>query len=984
MHKTRLSLVWVMMMMLGVFAPVSHAQTACSIRSVVGASESAKGHVAFTDGTPLNLRDAPSRSATVIERLPEGTNFTLLDSTPTCADGIHWYHIAVGALDGWVAEAVDDAGYFILSGHLDLGGVAPSDVQVVYFDAYSSDAAGLGGQLVVEDGNCGSLPPLELTYSEYNEAYIELVAGVVGFYTGYDSTPVDMGTNVPITVGRPVCSFGARYYPTFYNSFEFVPESVDGQYVVQPFMLNPTPAALSVPMEQPQITTFNHPLPTVTPDESLYVPDDWVWEPIYDRDVPDPSQLVLPERYQGGMPNLPVDLSQVLFVEQAGLSNDGLVKLATNGFVVVPGGYSYFDQAYYPSAAWNPAEGNPTFVTTDTMLNALYLVYENTQRYLETEALYGVINQVVAASLADALLTYEASIGTALYPEARAATLYYLVAAMLLDEGLDEYMGFFPSETRRTTQVLATVPDDLQEEAFAVVTMIKSAQGQARLSFLDDYEEDFSQYKPRSYYAGNPLLESYFRGMMWLGRITFRAKSDYETRTGVLVLRALKNGGMLAELDKMDAVLRYLVGSADDLTYTDLLPLATAVYGEDMALTFILDNEGRGTLAAYRDGLNALPGPRINSLILPVGVRAEQVDELTRGFRVFGQRFTFDAYALQNLVFPAVGTQELFRPLPTAEDVAAVLGSDIAYAQVANDAQYLHFVENMTRLREEVNVISSAGWHETFYGAWLHAIQPLLVRNPVLLPPAMQTDAWKARDLNTALGSYAELKHATLLYAEQAYGGRGGGGGQPPLTAYGVVEPNPLVFARVAILADLLPAKLKEYGYYDNPMMYGNLNVVMNASKQLAQLSANLADMARREIAGESLTEDQLYLLQEYFGGVLGSIRNTVQDLQTEPPNCAALVADIASNPSTNQILYVGTGSIDLIYVITGGPYGLQLTRGAVYSSYSVIGDAQSRLTDDDWRVRFGTESQPFRPAWSEQYLDTIAADNRFACAPRR
>ena len=38
---------------------------------------------------------------------------------------------------------------------------------------------------------------------------------------------------------------------------------------------------------------------------------------------------------------------------------------------------------------------------------------------------------------------------------------------------------------------------------------------------LEDYEEDFSQYKPRSYYAGNPLLESYFRAMMWMGRITF-------------------------------------------------------------------------------------------------------------------------------------------------------------------------------------------------------------------------------------------------------------------------------------------------------------------------------------------------------------------------------------------------------------------------------------------------------------------------------
>ena len=40
----------------------------------------------------------------------------------------------------------------------------------------------------------------------------------------------------------------------------------------------------------------------------------------------------------------------------------------------------------------------------------------------------------------------------------------------------------------------------------------------------------------------------------------------------------------------------------------------------------------------------------------------------------------------------------------------------------------------------------------------------------------MQTDAWKRKSLATTLGSYTELKHATLLYAAQPMGGLGGGG----------------------------------------------------------------------------------------------------------------------------------------------------------------------------------------------------------------
>lgn len=977
--------VWLILaLVLGVIAPLGHAQDDCTLAAQLHLA--GRGHVAFTDGAALNVRDTPTRDGNVVGQLPEGTSFTVLSANPTCADGLNWYEISADTLQGWITEGTPEDGYFALPESIDLGGVAATDIKLVYLSAYSSDAAGLGGQLVVDDGNCGDLAPLELSYSNYDEAYLEFVPGIVGFYNDYSQLPREMGTNAYIMVGKPICSMGARYYPAIYNSYEFVPESVDGVYVVQPFMLNPSTSGLNIPVQAPQITVFDHPLPTVTPDESLFVPENWVWTPIYDDTVPDPSKMVLPAAYQGNLPALPIDLSQVLFVEDAALSNEGLTKLATNGFVVIPGGYAYFDQAYYGTPSWQTSNGNPSFVTTDTALNGLYFVYENTQRYLERDFLYGTINQTIAASLREAITTYEASVGTPLFEEARTAVLYYLVPTILLDEGFFSYVdtgtSVFPSEGPSTTEVLDSVPDDLMEEASAVVTLIHSAQGQVKISFMDNYEEDFSQYKPRSYYAGDPILESYFRAMMWLGRITFRAKSDHETQSGILALKALRDSGFLEELNKMDTTLRYLVGPADDLTYNDLLPLATQVYGDELSLSAIQDNENAGSLAAYKAGINALPGPRINSLILPVRVTADVVDELTRGFRVFGQRFTFDGYALQNLIFPEVGTQELFRSLPTAEDVPAVLGSDLAYAQIENDEQFAHFVDNMSRLRGEVNSITSAGWNETFYGAWLHAIQPLLVRNEALLPPFMKTDAWKARDLNTALGAYTELKHATLLYAEQAYGGRGGGGGQPPLTAYGYVEPNPLVFARVAILATILPDVMEANGYIGENAPYTNVSAVMQASDYLAQLSAELAEIARREVSGEPLTEEHYYMLQDYFPGMLGSIRNIVQDLQPLPPNCAALVADIASNPSTDQILYLGTGGIDTIYVITDGPYGLQLSRGAVYSSYSYIGDAQSRLTDDDWRVLFGTEGQPFRPAWSEQYFDTIMPDNRFTCEP--
>ena len=66
----------------------------------------------------------------------------------------------------------------------------------------------------------------------------------------------------------------------------------------------------------------------------------------------------------------------------------------------------------------------------------------------------------------------------------------------------------------------------------------------------------------------------------------------------------------------------------------------------------------------------------------------------------------------------------------------------------------------------------------------------------------MQTEAWTRKDLQTALGSWTELKHDTILYAKQVMAEMGGGGGneQPP---HGNVEPNPEAYARLLALAQM-------------------------------------------------------------------------------------------------------------------------------------------------------------------------------------
>ncbi|MCS7246504.1 MAG: SH3 domain-containing protein [Thermomicrobium sp.] len=57
--------------------------------------------VANTDGAGVNLRAAPSTSADVLERLPEGTQLTVVGESIS-ADGYVWWPVKYGNQDGYV------------------------------------------------------------------------------------------------------------------------------------------------------------------------------------------------------------------------------------------------------------------------------------------------------------------------------------------------------------------------------------------------------------------------------------------------------------------------------------------------------------------------------------------------------------------------------------------------------------------------------------------------------------------------------------------------------------------------------------------------------------------------------------------------------------------------------------------------------------------------------------------------------------------
>lgn len=224
------------------------------------------------------------------------------------------------------------------------------------------------------------------------------------------------------------------------------------------------------------------------------------------------------------------------------------------------------------------------------------------------------------------------------------------------------------------------------------------------------------------------------------------------------------------------------------------------------------------------------------------------------------------------------------------------------------------------------------------------------------------------KELNTMLGSWTELKHDTILYAKQSYAEMGGG--EPEARDdRGYVEPNPLLYARLASLLRMTVRGLETRNLLSGPMK-DNLS-------RMEQLALSLKTISEKELNNETLSEAEYELIRSYGG----QIEHFWLEVNKDEPefkqsdrrsylweNPAALVADVATDPN-GSVLEEATGFISEIYVVVPIDGKLRLTRGGVYSYYEFPWPIGGRLTDKKWRDMLSSENKPSLPSWTSSFI---------------
>jgi len=394
--------------------------------------------------------------------------------------------------------------------------------------------------------------------------------------------------------------------------------------------------------------------------------------------------------------------------------------------------------------------------------------------------------------------------------------------------------------------------------------------------------------------------------------------------------------------------------------------------------------------------------------------QAKELLNKTKGFRLMGQRFTLDSWLFSEMVSPYSGEyigEKL--PLPTDEkpftfawdddyeeyrqnrpfswvktevdscpppaerevkgfprglDLMALLGSQRAMEilKESGDVQFSDYEKKFFELKEEIDILNPYDWYKTLYMNWLYVLKSLWRDNAFDItgyPLFMQTKYWQDKELNTALASWTELRHDTILYVKQSYTmAEKGGMFQPPVVGY--VEPMPEFYSRLLALTKMTNQGIRNLL---SPETSEKLNVGIGLDR-LAEILQRLKAISIKELENQPLDETE-YSFIENFGGISENLIETISGGVADPSIYkTVLVADVHTDGNTKKVLEEGVGYLKTMIVAYQHPEGhILLGIGPVFSYYEFKQPMDERLTDEAWKEILDN-NPPSEPEWVNNF----------------
>ena len=641
---------------------------------------------------------------------------------------------------------------------------------------------------------------------------------------------------------------------------------------------------------------------------------------------------------QGGFPMVGVDF--VLNQQEFGLTPAWRAALARHNFAIVP---TKEEQLFYLYDQ-NEYSYTPNFVTTDLILQLLHKYLNGILSDVEEQRLAPIVAQMLRQGTTQAQALARQSQNPQARDAAEWAAAYYAVGRNLLTASTAPIEGAYAS----------LVPVE--------VTSCTEATGKGS-NMLQDSLFQYGALKPRGMYTRNDTTRRYFRTVKWLNTAPVFLDSDAGLLHALALTQALAASTQASKgFENLTQVLDVLVGNEDNRSLTHLLRILKKDYpGQSLDQL-----AAPATLASIRRTLVAAGTDRIR----PKGATGKAVEALERPMLLFtAGRYTFDGEILSRLT-EVLRNPVPKRPFPKGLDVFATFGNRTAQDALLNHykeaAHWPAYPDTLRALQRQF--ASYHSWDQNLYTKTMQVLLGLNAPNPDTNPPYFaRTPAWQRRNLSTALGGWAELKHDLLLYTEVPMGAEMGGanGGPPPPDHLGYVEPNLPFWERALELLAFQNQTLHR--------LHANTTHLDSLNRDLQRLVTKLHGLAKKEVAHQRLTTAEMNDLVTIGGEVERLTLRTLKLSESDPlPDRERHIGSVADVYAFNQdVLEEAVGYADALYVvvdINGTPV---LARGAIFSYYEFT--SSERLTDEEWRAQL-KKAPRARPTWLRDLIVPVPA----------
>ncbi len=628
--------------------------------------------------------------------------------------------------------------------------------------------------------------------------------------------------------------------------------------------------------------------------------------------------------------------------------------LGRNGFAIVPAEHNQLFHVYEK----NDYADFPSFVTTDLYLQLFHLYFDCVLRDVEEKHLDSLM--IIFSSQMEAeMKTLTSSQDAEIKAAAEFGQAWFAVASWL-----------FSHDKAPASAAKLNVPEAYKKMVMEEIT--KAFDAENGYSDMLEYfppEEMFgySLFRPRGHYTRSKVCSRYFRGMMWLQTAHFGTNKPSKMKQIALIANVFNQQPKLSAIyNKVSEPITYLMGTPDNVT---IIQVANRI--KEMGLPI------EQLLSSRKEMAN------LTKDIEEIAKRQMRIElKKTRGSKyvvdIMPQRYQPDAEAL--ITTTDQDSPVSLRPCPKGLDWMAVMGlpgaERILIDELKETQRWTGFPKALTTARKRA---ATTQWEACVANQWMYTLQSL-GDTAQSLPYFMQSPQWQKKNLNTALASWAELKHDAILYAKQPMLAECGDGGPEPPVVKGYVEPNVKFWEKAIALVTRMDKVLTTYG-----LQTEKAKAVYERIKEMAEFCR---DISKKELNGGKITDEEYNQIE-----IIGStVENISLELVSEDNEMlqgwsdvvstdkkVAVVADVFTASGENVaidnkcVLYEGVGPAYEIYVVVEIDGSLYLTRGAVlsYREFTrLISDP--RMTDEEWQEELKKSPTGGTPSWMKEIIAPV------------